>query len=181
MLDNYDYSGVDSVCYSDTEMLSYKKAAEFLGESVEDWGCGTAWAKRYFKTYRGIDGSAHKNVDEIVDLTTYTSRGYNILLRQVLELNPEWRKVLDNVKKSFDKKLCIVIFTPLSENATVVGDVELAVSADGSSRGFNHVMMFFKREDILDYFPRNKFKVTEEFIPTQQGYKQDWVIYVERL
>ena len=115
MLDMWDYSGVSSVCYSDTKnQYSYTKPAEFLGNGqVEDWGCGTAWAKRYFSDYKGIDGAQHKNVDVITDLVKYTSKCDNILMRQVLEFNPDWRIVLENVKKSFKKKFCLVVMTPL--------------------------------------------------------------------
>jgi len=47
MLNKWDYSGADSVCYSDENCESYKKAAEFLGpdQPVEDWGGGTGWGK----------------------------------------------------------------------------------------------------------------------------------------
>jgi len=170
MLSKWDYSGVDSVCYSDANQESYKKSAEFLGDSVEDWGCGTGWSKRFFKSYRGIDGSAHYNVDEIVDLTTYTSTGNNILIRQVLELNVEWRKVLDNAKKSFKDRLCIVIFTPFTEETHVAEVEESGIS-----------IIYFNKQDVLDYFPSSEFVVKEEVIKTQQGYNQDWIIYIERI
>ena len=180
MLNKWDYSGVDSVCYSDVKQESYKKSAEFLGDNVEDWGCGTGWSKRYFKTYRGIDGSAHENVDEIVDLVNYTSDVDNILLRQVLELNVEWRKILENIKKSFRKKLCIVIFTPFSDT-TKIGEVEKVLTSKGVETGKDLNLMYFNKEDILNYFPSTEFKVTEEVIKTGQGYNQDWIIYIERI
>ena len=180
MLNKWDYSGVDSVCYSDVKQESYKKSAEFLGDTVEDWGCGTGWSKKYFKTYRGIDGSPHKNVDEIVDLVNYTSDVDNILLRQVLELNVGWRKILENIKKSFRKKLCIVIFTPFSDT-TKIGEVEKVLTSKGVETGKDLNLMYFNKEDILNYFPSTEFKVTEEVIKTGQGYNQDWIIYIERI
>ena len=111
-LDQYDYSKVDQVCYSDSKCESYKKAVEFLGadQPVEDWGGGTGWAKRYFTgSYKNIDGSEHKNVDVVADLVKYRSKIDNILIRQVLESNPDWQTILNNAKKSFTKKLCLVI------------------------------------------------------------------------
>lgn len=132
MLSKFDYSGVSDVCYADANQESYKKAAEFLGDTVEDWGCGTGWSKRHFKNYKGIDGSPSKLVAEkdIVDLVNYTSSVDNILMRQVLELNIEWRQILENVKKSFKKKFFLVVFTPFVEK-TIIGGTEPIVTADG--------------------------------------------------
>jgi len=49
MLNKWNYSSRGQVCYSDPKQESYKKAAKFLGDTVEDWGCGTGWVKKYFK------------------------------------------------------------------------------------------------------------------------------------
>jgi hypothetical protein len=181
MLSKWDYSGVDSVCYSDSKQESYIKSAEFLGNGqVEDWGCGTGWSKRFFSDYRGIDGSPHKNVDEIVDLITYTSKVDNILLRQVLELNREWKIILDNAKKSFSKKMCIVIFTPFAQD-TIIGEVESALTSKDVDTGKDINLIYFNKQDILDCFPSTQYKVTEEIVETEQGYNQDWILYIEKI
>jgi len=177
----WDFSGVDDMCFSDSDCTSYKKAAEFLGDTVEDWGCGTAWARYYFKHYRGIDGSPHKNVDEVVDLREYTSDVDNILMRQVLELNDDWRVILDNVKKSFRKRFCLVVYTPLV-GKTRVGHVHVPVKADGSRmQGKEIHEIYFNKQDILDCFLSDKYKVTEEQIKTNQGYHNEWILYVEKV
>ena len=181
MLNKWDYSKTSMVCYSDRDCTSYKKAAEFLGDTIEDWGGGTGWAKRYFKNYRNVDGSLHPNVDEVVDLVKYTSKVENILLRQVLSLNEDWKKIIDNAKRSFSKKLCIVVFSPFSDGETKIGEVEAAKDCNDELRGFDHILIFFKKQDILDCFPINEFKVSEETVETEQGYNQDWILYVERL
>lgn len=182
MAGKWDYSGVDSVCYSDSKQESYKKAGEFFGESpVEDWGGGTGWAKRYIKgKYRNIDGSPHKNVDEVVDLADYTSTGWNILIRQVLGCAGEvWKKILANALKSFDKKLCVIISTPLVDS-TREGNLEPEVKSDGTVIKDSYIKEnYFNREDLLTNVP-DGFKITEETIPTEQYYSQDWIIYVER-
>jgi hypothetical protein len=182
MLNKWDYSGCDEMCFSDVNQESYKKAAEFLGDTVEDWGCGTGWAKRYFKNYRGIDGSLHRNVDEQVDLVTYTSKVDNILMRQVLECNVEWRKILENVKKSFQKKFCLVIYTPFV-NKTRVGSLHVPVKADNTRMDSSMAIpeINFNKQDILDCFPESEYRVREEEIKTTQGYGRDWVIYVEKV
>lgn len=172
MLGKWDYSGVSEVCYSDPKQESYKKAAEFLKDNVEDWGCGTGWAKRYFKNYRGIEGSPAKNVDEIADLVNYTSNAENILMREVLEYNTDWKKVLENVNKSFRYKLCLIISTPFAEKTHV------------SLREINNNRVItehrFKKQDILDQFPETKFDLKEETIKTDHLYNQDWILYVTR-
>ena len=99
---------------------SYLAAAEFLDrycETVEDWGCGQAGAKPYFKKsqYVGIDGSKSKGADKIVDLRRYTSSPDGILLRHVLEHNYDWPMILRNALASFQKRLVIVFFLPPEE------------------------------------------------------------------
>jgi hypothetical protein len=181
MLNKWDHSKVEDACYSDPDCESYKRAREFLGDSVEDWGCGTAWAKQYFANYRGIDGSYHKNVNEVVDLVHYTSSVDNILLRQVVEANHEWKQIIENAKKSFKKKLCLIIYTPFAEETTV-NSLHTPVRADGSKMTGEEIPeIFFKRQDILDCFLVEEYKVREEEIATRQGYNRDWIIYVEKI
>ena len=179
MINKWDYSGVDEVVYGSFE--SYEKCAEFLGDTVEDWGCGTGFAKKYFKEYKGIDGSPSKEVRKTVDLVNYTSDVDNILLRQVLEMNTEWRKILENAIKSFRKKLCIVIFTPLVEE-TKLETSWARVSKEGLSDSEDVIPEIrFNKQDILAYFPEKEFKVKEETLKTSQAYGQDYFIYVERI
>ena len=178
----WDYSGVSDMCFSDSNQESYKKAALFLGDTVEDWGAGTMWAKRYFKNYRGIDGSPSIYIkpEDVVDLVEYTSDVENILMRQVLECNQEWRKIIDNVKKSFRKKLCITICTPLVKN-THIGYSQPAIKADGSKMEDAELFgIFFNKQDILDCFPPNEYILKEETIDVDIGYGKEWLLYVER-
>lgn len=182
MLNKYDYSKVDRVCYSDTEQVSYKKAAEFLGDTVEDWGCGTCWAEQYFVNYTGIDGSPSRCVkpEDVVDLVEYTSSVDNILLRHVLEANKDWEKLLENIKKSFKKKFCLVVFTPTVEK-TYIYKIHPVVDADGNIDDTRHIYeMFFNKQDILNFFPEEEFIVSHEEIKTNSGYGTDWIVYVER-
>ena len=180
MLGKWDYSKISQTCYSDHKCESYKKAAEFLGDTVEDWGGGTGWAERYFKKYRNVDGSAHPNVDEIADLQYYTSKVDNILMRQVLETNKNWRLVLENAIKSFKKKFCLVVYTPFVDE-TRVGRYEPVITHDGKDTGDTTPEIYFNKQDILDYFPKDKFKVSEEEVKTDQGYRRDWILYVEKI
>jgi glycosyltransferase involved in cell wall biosynthesis len=94
---------------------TYEKAAKFLGGlQVEDWGCGKAYARKFFgSSYKGVDGTPD-GCDVVVDLTKYTSQTQGILLRHVLEHNFEWEKVLKNALTSA-QKLAIVVCTEFSD------------------------------------------------------------------
>lgn len=181
----WDYSGIDDVCYADPNCEPYKKAADFLGRDrpVEDWGGGTGWARRYFTgPYKNIDGSPHKNVHEVADLAEYVSSVENILMKQVLENDVNWRKFLENAKKSFTKKFCLIVGTPLVKK-TRLGPVNPVVLADGTVvKDLVIQEIYFNKQDILDYFPESEgYKVTEETIKTEQYYCQDWILYVEKV
>lgn len=100
------------------EESSYEAAVEFLDGLglVEDWGCGTAWAKRHFKRskYVGVDGTKSPWCDEVDDLVTRTSSPDGILLRHVLEHNYKWRDLLANACVCAKSKITIVFFVPFS-------------------------------------------------------------------
>lgn len=92
---------------------SYRAACEWLDalcETVEDWGCGTAAAKPYFKRakYIGVDGSPGY-ADVIDDLRGRRSVADGILLRHVLEHNYDWPLVVVNAARSC-RWLAIVFF-----------------------------------------------------------------------
>ena len=92
---------------------SYHAAAEFLddyGRIVEDWGCGAAGARPFFKNakYIGVDGSPGF-ADVVDDLRTRSTSAWGILLRHVLEHNYDWAKILDLAAQSC-RKLVIVFF-----------------------------------------------------------------------
>ena len=183
MLNKWDYSKVDSMCYSDREQYSYKKPAEFLGNNqVEDWGGGTGWAKRYFSSYKNIDGSKHKNVDIVADLTKYVSKTDNILMRQVLEFNLDWKKILKNVKDSFAKRFCLVVMTPMTKR-TYVARTWPMVDCSGVKHEDNRIPdIYFNKKDILDYFPESEgYKVKEEVVKSGTGWKKEWILYVEKV
>lgn len=179
-LGKWDYSGLSEACYSGTDQITYKHAAKFLKDNVEDWGCGTAWAKRYFKKYRGIDGSPSGHEDEVVDLIDYTSNVENILLKDVIEYDVNWEKILINAKKSFSKKLCLIISTPFV-NKTRVGVWGKPIKADGSHGEGKIPEMYFAKKDILAHFPQNEFKTSEEFVETEYLYGTSWILYVEKI
>ena len=103
------------------DATTYRLAAAFMAEldEVEDWGCGKGGFRLFCQgRYKGVDGSHTPYADVIADLATYRSSAQGILLRHVLEHNYQWEEVLKGAVASFQKKLCIVLFTPFSEGAT---------------------------------------------------------------
>jgi len=165
MVGRWNYEGLSDVCFG--EEIVYRKAAEFFGDSCEDWGCGTGWMRYYIKDYKGIDGSLSEFIKEPTDLTEYTSNTDNIMIRQVLEQEPEWRKILENAVKSFQKKLFIGIHSPFGEETKVHEIDELGMPT-----------LSFTMSDITDYL--KDFKVRTEVVPTNFEYGEETLFYVER-
>lgn len=99
---------------------SYRVGASYLSdcESVEDWGCGKGWfglvAKEYDLDVIGVDGSITPFANKVVDLEDYTTEVDGIFMRSVAEHNFEWKKILENVVKSFTKKAFVQFYTPMN-------------------------------------------------------------------
>jgi len=158
--------GKEQFSYGDDDQ-SYRKAAEFLDDAplleVEDWGCGTAYAKRFFRCrYVGVD-QAPGFADRIADLRYYDTEAHGILLRHVLEHNVEWPRILRNALKSADK-LALVIFTPFAETTRQIA----------WNPGYNVPDISFRREDLTDHF--NSYK-SETFSSSTQ-YGTETIFYV---
>lgn len=93
---------------------SYRIAGAYLSGKglVEDWGCGTTYARQFIGApYRGVDGAWSKWCQEVIELTTYTSIVPKILMRHVLEHNPDWRIILKNFLDSFTDRAVLILFT----------------------------------------------------------------------
>jgi hypothetical protein len=118
----WDYSAdLESTRYGDEP--SYQKAAKFLdgcGPVVEDWGCGTAYARKFFKKsrYIGVDGSPSRMTEVVADLRQYRSTPDGILMRHILEHNVEWREILRNALQSFKHRMALVFFLPPDDGPT---------------------------------------------------------------
>ena len=109
--------------YGDTP--SYKIGADFLSDCIliEDWGCGAGGFKKYRTFgYIGVDGSKTPYADKQADLTKYTSSVEGIFMRHVIEHNEEWEKILNNALSSAKKKLCLILFTPLSKRTKIIAN-----------------------------------------------------------
>jgi hypothetical protein len=172
--DNW-YRGVDpttpsSFRYGDT--ITYRMAAAFLADvsEVEDWGCGTAGFKRFYRgKYVGVDGSQTPFADKIVDLCAYESKVDGVVIRHVLEHNVKWEAILSAAVRSFQKKFCLVLFTPFSEVTHQVGhNLQYGVDVPDLS---------FKREDIERHFQDLKWELSDN-IKTDTGHGVEHVYFV---
>jgi hypothetical protein len=100
----------EQVVYDNAE--TYRIGMDYLADcdGVEDWGCGTAVAKRFCRTrYVGVDGSWSKWCDRVANLVQYQSPVDGIFMRHVLEHNWEWEQVLSNAMNSFKKKFALIM------------------------------------------------------------------------
>jgi hypothetical protein len=147
-------------------------AAEYLADAdtVEDWGCGSGGFRLFCKTnYIGLDGSVTPFADKVVDLCNYTSSADGILLRHVLEHNVEWERILRNAVASFQKKLCIILFTPLGRRTrTITYDPRRDI-----------VSISFCKNDISRHLSGCRWWLNEG-IRTESYYKAEHIFFVAR-
>jgi glycosyltransferase involved in cell wall biosynthesis len=145
---------------------SYVKAAKFLDDGpVEDWGCGKAYAKKFFThSYKGVDGTPD-GCDTVVELARYTSDVHGILLRHVLEHNFDWELVLRNALTSC-KKLAIVVCTPFTDTTHLLYIDQFGIP-----------IFSFRKEDLTKHFPSYTEEVIEGIGQGQQC--RETIFYVE--
>lgn len=162
----------DPFPFGDT--LTYEKAAQYLDglETVEDWGCGQGWFRRYLNpsvNYKGIDGSRSPGLDVVADLATYTSKTEGLLLRHVLEHNEGWSAILHNALESFTKRMVVVLFTPFAQVTHQI--------AFNPTIGVPDIA--FAKDDLTAQFKGFQWRL-EENLRTKTQYGVEHVFYLER-
>lgn len=169
MMGLWNYPHDQPFPFGDT--ITYRKGMGFLAGLglVEDWGCGTAWAKRYLKlsSYRGVDGSASKFTDVVADLRTYVSDVDGIFMRHVLEHNEGWREILANAVQSFKKRMALIMFIPFGPETKI------------TNPGAEIPDIQFRKEDLTDYFKDLKWTEESFSTPTQCGWEH--VFYLQKI
>jgi hypothetical protein len=174
--ENLDGNTPSAFVYSDT--VTYTKGYEFLNDCqvIEDWGCGAGGFKRFFNDnqikYIGIDGSITPFSDIKADLTTYKSTTEGIFMRHIIEHNYEWEKILHNSFSSFTKKMCLVLFTPFSENTLEI--------AHNLTHGVDVPDMSFSKNELLLIIDSYSLKYTIEELKTSTGYGVEYIFYLEK-
>jgi SAM-dependent methyltransferase len=170
MTSRWQYQAGDRYAYgSDT---TYQKGIAFLdrpGDVIEDWGCGTAYAKNFVTrgTYIGIDGSPADFTDKVADLRSYTSTADCIFLRHVLEHNARWRDILTNAISSFGKRMALIIFTPFADETRHLEDSWSGIPT-----------IAFRKQDLTELFQHLSY--TEEHVTSDTEFKEEHIFYIER-
>jgi hypothetical protein len=164
----WNYRTVKQFAYGDE--TSYRKGMEFLNGqgSIEDWGCGTAFAKRFAtrSAYIGIDASESQFTDRVADLRSYTSDVDCIFMRHVLEHNYDWKTILTNAVRSFRRRMVLVIFTPFGDETRQIA----------SWSGIPDIA--FRKDDLTRFF--RHFKYSEESLRTKTQYNTEHIFYIEK-
>lgn len=152
--------------------VTYKMAEQFLsGLEVEDWGCGAGGFKRIHQGgYIGIDGSNTPYANKILDLSSYQSQAEAIMMRHVLEHNYDWAEILNNALVSFQKRFCLVIFTPFQEVTKEI-DHNKRHGVDAPTIAFNKQ----KLETKLSAF---KWKM--KTIKTKTAYGEEHIYFIQK-
>ncbi len=164
----WNYTHVDQFAYGDE--TSYRKGMAFLDGHgmIEDWGCGTAWAKRFAtqSAYLGIDASKSRFVDKVADLRTYKSTADCIFMRHVLEHTEDWNTILTNAIGSFQRRMALVIFTPFGDQTR-----QIAMWS-----GIPDIS--FRKEDLTNCFRDLRF--SEESLLTNTQYGMERIFFIEK-
>jgi len=141
-------------------------------DQIEDWGCGKGFLRTVVPAdkYRGIDGSASRFCDEVVDLVNYQSTVAGVFMRHVLEHNPNWHAVLDNACASFTQRMALILFTPMTDGPTFQRAWCEAIGVPDIS--FNH-------DEIMARIPEG-VTVTFTDMPSSTFYRTERIYYLER-
>ena len=163
MKNKWNYQGLGQVKYG--KAGTYQAAVEWLDEvggSLEDWGCGCAYAKGFVKKsrYIGIEGSKNDFADRCdVDLREYKSEADSILLKHVLDHNPEWKKIIQNAIDSFRQRMVIIFLRNWGKETKIV-----LTHGDPKYPGVNDLQ--FRKEDVLEFV--GPYLVKEEHVPPNE-------------
>jgi hypothetical protein len=162
--------------YRFEDSLTYVIGANFLRQckTVEDWGSGAGGFKRYLPLSIGVDGSDTPYAEKkFVDLEKYTSNCEGIFMRHVLEHNYQWENILTNAVNSATDRLCIVLFTPLTEYT-----IELAHNLGHGVDVPDLSLSLYRFQEIINSV--NPKSITYENYSTATGYGQETVVYIQK-
>ena len=134
----WDYTGT-GVPQPYGETTTYALGMAWLHDcaDVEDWGCGTCYARRFTRpgqAYAGVDSAAGTEPGvRQEDLRDYAGYARGIFMRHVLEHNVGWLRILENALVSFEQRMTLIVFTPPSSQGDQIldwtGDVpDIAIS-----------------------------------------------------
>lgn len=147
-------------------------------KTIEDWGAGFGGFKPLVaehQQYIGLDGSASKSANKIVDFEEYTSAVDGAHMRHVIEHNYGWSKVLNNFCASFTKRGVLTLFTPFTEDDT-------HVDKEFDWEGFTMPNISFNRVDIESVLEAHGITFTlMSDLQTETEYGIEHIYLLERL
>lgn len=172
---NLTKEDIGSFKYGDN--ITYKLGYEFLNtlDKIEDWGCGAGGFKRFFSDghkYVGVDGSKTPFADIQVDLREYVSSVDGIFMRHILEHNYEWKLILENACRSFNKKMCLILFTPFSDKTHEI--------AHNLNHGVDVPDLSFNKDELITIFDKYGIKHELLTIQSETGYNIEHIIYLTK-
>src|SRR5882672_11058055 len=151
-------AAVDAEIFAEAEVREAAlSAAPILdvGE-VEDWGCGKGGFSHFcLGKYLGIDGS---------------DTPFAIRIRHVLEHNYDWEAILAGAVESFQKKLCLILFTPFAaETRELSHNREVGIDAPNLS---------LARADIEAHFDGLSWRLIPDIrTPSQFGIEHVYLVW----
>ena len=175
----YENITIDDVCFRYGNTETYDLGYTFLKEckTIEDWGCGiggfkTRFEKENVNNYIGVDGSKTPFADIKADLTTYISNVDGIFMRHILEHNYDWKTILENACKSFTHKMCLVLFTPFSNETKEI--------AHNMNYGVDVPDLSLSKNEIINIFDKYNIKHTLITMNTQTQYNIEHIFYLTK-
>ena len=131
---------------------------------VEDWGCGNCVFKLFLQKInpnmlcKSIDGSLTPYCDKKADLTNCLSNADGIHIRHVFEHNIEYKKILKNALKSFNKVLIITFFDNLyGDHETKIRDI----FKNWNNKNVDMINLQINKVDINKIILENNCKIIE--------------------
>lgn len=170
---NHIPQGSDPKPYGNTR--AYQLGAAWLERCplVEDWGCGLGYMRNFIPKarYKGIDGTRSPFADVLADLVEYRSAVSGIYMRGVIEHDYQWRKILENAVASFKDRMCLVLFTPMSNVPRQIAyNDEIGVPD-----------LCFAPHDLTPVFDEQLVKVASvEYIKSDTAYGGETIFYLEK-
>lgn len=195
MLGVWDYTGHTGICLPDdgqqhpyADDVTMRLGMAWLDETcetVEDWGCGTAWAARFLTraAYTGVDGSPSPWTAVVADLREYQSDVDGIFMRGVIEHNEDWELVLANAVASFRRRLVLVVHTPVQDDSGQTRNIAAAglIRPSSTPQALAHPGvpdLSFRRADLTRHLAGCQWR--EELVPSAAQYGPETMFYAEK-
>lgn len=163
---------------------TYQMGADWLKgcTTVQDWGCGFGWARQFYRPdqYLGVDGTASPFADVVVDLaglrpvdrTNLLPMPEGIFMRGVIEHDYNWATILGNAYRWFERRMCLVLFTPIALHGPVELDFVNEIGVPDLSFSMRNITGPLHARKI-DY-------LVQTVVSPDTGYDVETIFFMER-